>query len=167
MPGGAVGSGKGGHEGPPPASGHYPPPPMCARIWVVIPTYNEAVNVEGIVRAAATELDRVAGEDYRILIVDDNSPDGTGAIADSLAAELDHVEVMHRPGKAGLGHAYMAGFARALEGGPSAWWRWTPISRTTPATWSRSWPRPTTPTWSSAPATSVAAACATGGCCGG
>jgi dolichol-phosphate mannosyltransferase len=90
---------------------------MCARIWVVIPTYNEAVNVEGIVRAAATELDRVAGEDYRILVVDDNSPDGTGAIADSLAAELDHVEVMHRPGKAGLGHAYMAGFARALEGG--------------------------------------------------
>ena len=83
----------------------------------MIPTYNEAVNVEGIVRAAATELDRVAGADYRILIVDDNSPDGTGAIADSLAAELDHVEVMHRPGKAGLGHAYMAGFARALEGG--------------------------------------------------
>ena len=83
----------------------------------MIPTYNEAVNVEGIVRAAATELDRVAGADYRILIVDDNSPDGTGAIADSLAAELDQVEVMHRPGKAGLGHAYMAGFARALEGG--------------------------------------------------
>jgi dolichol-phosphate mannosyltransferase len=90
---------------------------MCARIWVLIPTYNEAVNVEGIVRAAATELDRVAGEDYRILVVDDNSPDGTGAIADSLAAELDSVEVMHRPGKSGLGHAYLAGFAHALAGG--------------------------------------------------
>jgi dolichol-phosphate mannosyltransferase len=90
---------------------------MCARTWVVIPTYNEAVNVEGIVRAAATELDRVAGEDYRILVVDDNSPDGTGAIADSLAAELDSVEVMHRPGKSGLGHAYLAGFAHALAGG--------------------------------------------------
>jgi dolichol-phosphate mannosyltransferase len=90
---------------------------MCARIWVLIPTYNEAVNVEGIVRAAATELDRVAGEDYRILVVDDNSPDGTGAIADSVAAELDSVEVMHRPGKSGLGHAYLAGFAHALAGG--------------------------------------------------
>jgi dolichol-phosphate mannosyltransferase len=90
---------------------------MCARIWVLIPTYNEAVNVEGIVRAAATELDRVAGEDYRILVVDDNSPDGTGAIADSLAAELDSVEVMHRPGKSGLGHAYLAGFSHALAGG--------------------------------------------------
>ncbi len=83
----------------------------------MIPTYNEAVNVEGIVRAAATELDRVAGEDYRILVVDDNSPDGTGAIADSVAAELDSVEVMHRPGKSGLGHAYLAGFSHALAGG--------------------------------------------------
>jgi dolichol-phosphate mannosyltransferase len=90
---------------------------MCARIWVVIPTYNEAANVEGIVRAAMTELGRVAGEDYRILVVDDNSPDGTGAIADSLAAETPHVEVLHRATKSGLGHAYLAGFSRALAGG--------------------------------------------------
>ena len=90
---------------------------MCARIWVVIPTYNEAANVEGIVRAAMTELGRVAGEDYRILIIDDNSPDGTGAIADSLAAETPHVEVLHRATKSGLGHAYLAGFSRALTGG--------------------------------------------------
>jgi dolichol-phosphate mannosyltransferase len=90
---------------------------MCARIWVVIPTYNEAASVEGIVRAAMTELGRVAGEDYRILVVDDNSPDGTGAIADSLAAETPHVEVLHRATKSGLGHAYLAGFSRALTGG--------------------------------------------------
>ncbi len=54
---------------------------------------------------------------YRILIVDDNSPDGTGAIADSLAGELDVVEVLHRPGKDGLGQAYLAGFAHALAAG--------------------------------------------------
>jgi dolichol-phosphate mannosyltransferase len=90
---------------------------MDARIWVIIPTFNEAANLEGIVRAAMTELDRVAAGDYRILIVDDNSPDGTGKIADSLAGELDALEVLHRPGKAGLGQAYLAGFAQALAGG--------------------------------------------------
>ena len=51
---------------------------MHAPVWVVIPTYNEAENIEGIVRAAAAELERVAPDDHRILIVDDNSPDGTG-----------------------------------------------------------------------------------------
>ena len=55
--------------------------------------------------------------DYRILVVDDNSPDGTGAIADALAAEPTAVEVLHRPGKSGLGQAYLAGFAHALAGG--------------------------------------------------
>jgi dolichol-phosphate mannosyltransferase len=90
---------------------------MPEQVWVVIPTYNEAANIEGIVRATVAELDRVAPGDYRILVVDDNSPDGTGQIADRLAAAHPQVEVMHRAAKTGLGHAYLAGFARALDGG--------------------------------------------------
>jgi dolichol-phosphate mannosyltransferase len=90
---------------------------MSARFWIVIPTYNEAANIERLVRAALAELDRVAPGAHRILVVDDNSPDGTGAIADRLAAELGVLEVLHRPGKAGLGQAYLAGFARALGAG--------------------------------------------------
>jgi dolichol-phosphate mannosyltransferase len=90
---------------------------MPEQVWVVIPTYNEAANIEGIVRAAVAELDRVALGAYRILIVDDNSPDGTGQIADRLSAAQPQVEVMHRAAKTGLGHAYLAGFARALTGG--------------------------------------------------
>jgi dolichol-phosphate mannosyltransferase len=90
---------------------------MPARIWIVMPTYNEAMNVERIVRAADAELERLAPGEHRILIVDDGSPDGTGEIADRLARELGTVEVLHRPGKGGLGHAYLAGFAHALEHG--------------------------------------------------
>jgi len=90
---------------------------MRARLWVVIPTYNEAVNVERIVRAVDAELDRIVPGDHRILVVDDKSPDGTGAIADALAAELPTVEVLHRPVKDGLGHAYRAGFSHALAAG--------------------------------------------------
>jgi dolichol-phosphate mannosyltransferase len=90
---------------------------MPEQVWVVIPTYNEAANIEGIVRATVVELDRVAPGAYRILIVDDNSPDGTGQIADRLSAAETQVEVMHRAAKTGLGHAYLAGFARALSGG--------------------------------------------------
>lgn len=81
--------------------------------WLILPTYNEAENVEPIVRAARDQL----REGDRILVVDDNSPDGTGAIADRLAAELDGVEVLHRPAKQGLGRAYLAGFDRALTAG--------------------------------------------------
>jgi len=88
-----------------------------AGVWLVIPTYNEADNVGPIVRAAAAELARAAPDGHRILVVDDNSPDGTGALADALAAELDVVEVLHRPEKDGLGHAYLAGFERALAAG--------------------------------------------------
>jgi dolichol-phosphate mannosyltransferase len=90
---------------------------MQTPVWVVIPTYNEAENVDGIVRAAAAELERVVPGGYRILVVDDASPDGTGELADALALELPDVEVLHRQGKTGLGHAYLAGFARALSGG--------------------------------------------------
>jgi dolichol-phosphate mannosyltransferase len=90
---------------------------MQAPLWLVIPTYNEAANVEGIVRAASTELERLMPGEYRVLIVDDNSPDGTGVLGDALATELSTVEVLHREAKMGLGHAYLAGFARALDGG--------------------------------------------------
>jgi dolichol-phosphate mannosyltransferase len=90
---------------------------MQATVWVVIPTYNEADNVEAIVRAVLAELEPYAPDDHAILIVDDNSPDGSGAIADRLAAEHDAVEVLHRQTKSGLGQAYLAGFARALGGG--------------------------------------------------
>ncbi len=90
---------------------------MSVRVWVVIPTYNEAENLEAIVGAVCAELDRVATSAYRLLIVDDGSPDGTGEIADRLAAELGVVEVLHRPSKDGLGKAYLAGFAVALAAG--------------------------------------------------
>ena len=84
--------------------------------WLILPTYNEAENIEAIVAAAREHLG-AAGIEHRVLIVDDGSPDGTGQIADRLAAEQHEVEVLHRPGKGGLGPAYLAGFARALEGG--------------------------------------------------
>jgi dolichol-phosphate mannosyltransferase len=90
---------------------------MAPSTWVIIPTYNEAVNLERIVAATREELDRVAAGDYRILVVDDGSPDGTGRIADSLAAGSDVVAVLHRAHKAGLGAAYLAGFEQALAAG--------------------------------------------------
>ena len=84
--------------------------------WLILPTYNEAVNIEPFVRAVLPELAEASPE-HRILIVDDNSPDGTGRIADGLARELDAVDVLHRPAKEGLGVAYLAGFRRALDEG--------------------------------------------------
>jgi dolichol-phosphate mannosyltransferase len=89
---------------------------MSARIWLVIPTYNEAENVGPIVHAVCEEMTRIAPGEYRVLIVDDNSPDGTGRLADQLALELDTVEVLHRMSKDGLGRAYIAGFEHALAG---------------------------------------------------
>jgi dolichol-phosphate mannosyltransferase len=83
------------------------------RATVCLPTYNEHENLEPMVRALAGVL----GPDDRVLVVDDNSPDGTGAIADRLAAELPFVGVLHRPKKEGLGPAYLAGFRRALADG--------------------------------------------------
>ncbi|CAN5455919.1 hypothetical protein BH20ACT15_BH20ACT15_08320 [soil metagenome] len=82
-------------------------------VWVVLPTYNEADNIERLVEAVRERLP----EDRRILVVDDNSPDGTGEIADRLAGEHDDVEVLHRESKEGLGPAYIAGFRVALAGG--------------------------------------------------
>ncbi|MDQ3645249.1 MAG: polyprenol monophosphomannose synthase [Actinomycetota bacterium] len=84
--------------------------------WLVLPTYNEAENIEPIVRAALSHL-ASTGRDHRVLVVDDGSPDGTGQIADRLATQMDGVEVLHRTAKEGIGPAYLAGFNRALGGG--------------------------------------------------
>ena len=81
--------------------------------WLVLPTYNEADNLEPLVEAARAKLPASA----QVLIVDDSSPDGTGEIAERLAAQCENVEVLHRPRKEGLGPAYIAGFRRALERG--------------------------------------------------
>jgi dolichol-phosphate mannosyltransferase len=78
---------------------------------ICLPTYNERENLEPMVRA----LGGLALEGLEVLVIDDGSPDGTGAIADRLAAELPWVHVLHRERKEGLGPAYLAGFARALE----------------------------------------------------
>ena len=80
------------------------------RAVVCLPTYNERENVEAMVRA-------LGEHGVRVLVIDDCSPDGTGEIADRLAAELDYVEVLHRARKEGLGPAYLAGFRRALADG--------------------------------------------------
>ena len=85
---------------------------MAERMLVVMPTYNERVNIPLIVPAVLAQHPAV-----ELLIVDDNSPDGTGAIADQLAAEDPRVHVLHREGKEGLGKAYIAGFRWALECG--------------------------------------------------
>jgi dolichol-phosphate mannosyltransferase len=93
---------------------------MPGIVWLVLPTFNEAENIEPIVAAALTQLERAAPSAHRILIVDDASPDGTGAIADRLAAANPAVEVLHHGARHGLGPAYLAGFARALESGAGA-----------------------------------------------
>jgi dolichol-phosphate mannosyltransferase len=90
---------------------------MHPRVWVFLPTFNEAENLEAIVRATIVQLDVAAPGQWRLLVVDDNSPDGTGAIADQLAEELEGVEVLHRQGKEGLGAAYLAGFEYAYTRG--------------------------------------------------
>jgi dolichol-phosphate mannosyltransferase len=81
--------------------------------WLVLPTYNEAGNIEAFVEAVLAKLPASA----QVLIVDDNSPDGTGEIADRLEERHEAVAVLHRPHKEGLGPAYIAGFKRALAGG--------------------------------------------------
>jgi dolichol-phosphate mannosyltransferase len=88
---------------------------MSGEPWLILPTYNEAENVEAIVIAAGEVLARAAPEGFRVLVVDDGSPDGTGEIADCLASEHDWVGVLHRAEKNGIGPAYLAGFAHALD----------------------------------------------------
>jgi dolichol-phosphate mannosyltransferase len=83
---------------------------MAERALVVIPTYNEAMNLPLIVPQILAQDPRID-----VLVVDDNSPDGTGRMADEMAAAEPRIHVLHRPGKAGLGKAYLAGFRWALE----------------------------------------------------
>ena len=86
--------------------------PGYAGIWVIVPTYNEAENLRPITTAILEAL-----PDCTILVVDDGSPDGTGELADELAASDPQVRVRHRPAKQGLGRAYLDGFGVALAGG--------------------------------------------------
>jgi len=88
--------------------------------WIILPTYDEAENLEAIVAAILPVMRQASGRDgFRVLVVDDDSPDGTGRIADRLAEAEAELEVLHRPLREGLGPAYLAGFARALAGGAS------------------------------------------------
>ena len=89
-----------------------PQPAGSGRAWVVLPTFNEAENLPAI---AVAILEQVP--DGVLLVVDDNSPDGTGRIADDLASADPRIRVRHRPGKQGLGRAYVDGFGVALAGG--------------------------------------------------
>ena len=92
------------------------PEPWCAvAVTVVLPTYNEAANLPVIV----AELFRLPLNGLRILVTDDNSPDGTGDVADQLAERYGEarMSVVHRPGKQGLGRAYVDGMTRAIEAG--------------------------------------------------
>ena len=80
------------------------------RATICLPTYNERENLEAMLGA-------LGEHGVRVLVIDDNSPDGTGRLADRLSQELDFVDVLHRPSKEGLGPAYLAGFRRALDDG--------------------------------------------------
>ena len=82
-----------------------------ARVLVIVPTYNERESLPRIVPLILAQ-----GKCFHVLVVDDNSPDGTGRVADELAAGNERVDVLHRAGKMGLGIAYVAGFRRGLEG---------------------------------------------------
>jgi dolichol-phosphate mannosyltransferase len=95
---------------------NQPTRPAIGPVWVVLPTYNERANLEPLVANVRGILDQASCE-HTILVVDDNSPDGTGELAQRLAASDPHVEVLRRDGKRGLGQAYVAGFAHALERG--------------------------------------------------
>jgi dolichol-phosphate mannosyltransferase len=90
---------------------------MTGEPWLILPTYNEAENIGAIVAASAEVLAGAAPEGFRVLVVDDGSPDGTGAIADEMAGEHEWLEVLHRGEKNGIGPAYLAGFRHALDRG--------------------------------------------------
>jgi dolichol-phosphate mannosyltransferase len=90
---------------------------MTGAPWLILPTYNEAENIRAILSASAEVLAAASPEGFRVLVVDDGSPDGTGAIAQELAAEHDWLDVLHRSEKNGIGPAYLAGFRHALDRG--------------------------------------------------
>jgi len=85
---------------------------VSAGVLVIIPTYNESESLPGVIARV-----RASVPDADILVADDNSPDGTGSLADAIAAADAHVHVLHRAGKEGLGKAYLAGFAWGLDRG--------------------------------------------------
>jgi dolichol-phosphate mannosyltransferase len=89
-----------------------PDPTVAPRVLIVTPTYNERDNLAEFVAAV-----RAAAPEVELLVVDDASPDGTGALGDALAAKDPHVHVLHRAGKLGLGTAYVDGFRHALREG--------------------------------------------------
>ena len=97
------------------------------RTVVVLPTYNEAENIVGFLQAV-----RTAEPEADVLVVDDNSPDGTAALAEEVAAEFGRIKVLLRAGKQGLGAAYRHGFTAAFDEGYESSSRWIPISRTIP-----------------------------------
>jgi dolichol-phosphate mannosyltransferase len=86
---------------------------VSTRVWLVVPTYNEAENIEALATAALARMPQRS----RLLVVDDSSPDGTGRIVERLAARDPSVSVLHRDRKEGIGPAYVAGFRSALQGG--------------------------------------------------
>jgi dolichol-phosphate mannosyltransferase len=97
---------------PTPGPDSPPETPAGAGVWVVVPTYNEVDNVGPITAAVLEALPAAT-----VLVVDDDSPDGTGRLADELAAAEPRIRVLHRAAKQGLGRAYLDGFATALDGG--------------------------------------------------
>jgi dolichol-phosphate mannosyltransferase len=86
-------------------------------LWIVVPTYNERATLPALVSGLRGRLTPLLGNDFQVLIVDDASPDGTGAVADELAWTDDRIAVHHRSAKTGLGTASSAGFAAALDAG--------------------------------------------------
>src|SRR6476660_357100 len=90
---------------------------MSGEPWLILPTYNEAENIRAIVGASGEVLTAAAPDGFRVLVVDDGSPDGTGELAEALASQHDWVEVLHRAEKNGIGPAYLAGFRHALDRG--------------------------------------------------
>lgn len=86
--------------------------PPISRALVIIPTFNESENLPSLIPAILKQ-----GDQFEVLIVDDNSPDGTGALADAMAERDPRVHVLHRAGKMGLGTAYVSGFKYALQQG--------------------------------------------------
>lgn len=85
-------------------------------VWLILPTYNEVQNLGPFIAAVNQRLSESVS-DYTIVVVDDNSPDGTGKVAERMTLTYDRLQVLHRKSKDGLGRAYLAGFAVALEGG--------------------------------------------------
>src|ERR1700742_5053477 len=90
---------------------------MPGEPWLILPTYNEAENVEKILTAAGEVLAAASPDGFRVLVVDDGSPDGTGRLADAMAERHEWVQVLHRTEKGGIGPAYLAGFDHALAEG--------------------------------------------------